>query len=40
VEILEFLLEAVGRAGEVAIYRAVSTPRLGVVDPVDQEQEA
>jgi len=40
VEILEFLLEAVGRAGEAAIYRAVSTPRLGVLDPEDQEQEA
>jgi len=40
VEILEFLLEAVGRAGEVAIYRAGSTPRLSALDPVDQEQEA
>jgi methylthioribulose-1-phosphate dehydratase len=40
VEILEFLLEAVGRAGEVALHRAVSTPRVGVPDPVDQEQEA
>jgi len=40
VEILEFLLEAVGRAGEVAIYRAASTPRLSALDAVDQAQEA
>jgi methylthioribulose-1-phosphate dehydratase len=40
VEILEFLLEAVGRAGDVATFPAVSTRRLGALDPVDQEQEA